>query len=100
MVGASTGRGLARYVRKSLALGQKKNQRTYVRTESLVDRGGWIWDFQHCIVITRGQEERIPKRQALWELTLALGRFPFDFVFFLGFSCFFYIFFVIFSDFD
>ena len=23
-----------------------------------------------------------PKRQALWELTLALGRFPFDFVFF------------------
>ena len=22
-----------------------------------------------------------PKRQALWELTLALGRFPFDFVF-------------------
>ena len=29
-----------------------------------------------------------PKRQALWELTLALGRFPFDFVFFLNFLCF------------
>ena len=34
-----------------------------------------------------------PKRQALWELTLALGRFPFDFVFFLTF-------FVFFIDFD
>ena len=46
-------------------------------TRSVVDRGGGIWVFQHCIVITRGQEERIPK-----ELTLSLGRLPFDFVFF------------------
>ena len=30
-------------------------------TRSLVDRGTGIWDFQHCIVITRGWEERIPK---------------------------------------
>ena len=37
---------------------QKTNERT---AWSLVDRGGGIWDFQHCIVITRGQEERIPK---------------------------------------
>ena len=29
-----------------------------------------------------------PKRQALWELTLALGRFPFAFVFFLRILCF------------
>ena len=33
----------------------------------------------HRIVITRGHEERDPKRQALWKLTLALSRFPFDF---------------------
>ena len=26
-----------------------------------MDRGGGIWDFQHCIIIIRGQEERIPK---------------------------------------
>ena len=36
-----------------------------------------------------------PKRQALWELTLALGRFPFDFVFF--FRCF--VFFIDFNGF-
>ena len=60
-----------------------KNQKPIITTiRSLVDRGGGIWDFQHCIVITRGQEERIPKWQTLWELTLALGRFPFDFEFF------------------
>ena len=29
-----------------------------------------------------------PKRQALWELTLALGRFPFVFEFFWIFLCF------------
>ena len=28
--------------------------------ESLIDRGGGIGDFQHCIVSTRGKEERIP----------------------------------------
>ena len=28
---------------------------------SLVDRRGGIWDFQHFIVITRGQEERMPE---------------------------------------
>ena len=31
-----------------------------------------------------------PKRQALWELTLALGRFPFDFEFFLRILVFFH----------
>ena len=30
--------------------------------------------------------------QVLWQLTLALGRFPFDFVFFLDFVLFFEIF--------
>ena len=29
-----------------------------------------------------------PKQQALWELTLALGRFPFDFGVFFEFVCF------------
>ena len=38
----------------------QEKKRTNERTNSLVDRGGGIWDFQHCIVITRGQEERIP----------------------------------------
>ena len=28
---------------------------------SLVDRGDGIWDFQYGIVITRGEEEKIPK---------------------------------------
>ena len=37
---------------------QEKKPTTTAR--GLVDRGGGIWDFQHCIVITRGQEERIP----------------------------------------
>ena len=30
-------------------------------TITRVDRGGGIGDFQHCIVIARGQEERTPK---------------------------------------
>ena len=38
-----------------------QNQKTNKQTPGLVDRGGGIWDFQHCIVITRGQEERIPE---------------------------------------
>ena len=42
------------------AQNQKTNKQQQ-QTRSLVDRGGGIWDFQHCIVITRGQEERIPK---------------------------------------
>ena len=44
-----------------------------------------------------------PKRQALWELTLALGRFPFVFEFFGEFLCFsidFNRFWWIFNDFD
>ena len=44
-----------------------------------------------------------PKRQALWELTLALGRFPFVFEFFWDFLCFFIDFnrfWWIFNDFD
>ena len=32
-----------------------------ITTKSLVDRGGGIEDVQHCIIITRGQEEWIPK---------------------------------------
>ena len=48
-----------------------------------------------------------PKRQALWELALALGRFSFDFMFFLRFFVFFkdfsgfcYDFDILGSDFD
>ena len=34
-----------------------------------------------------GRKKGYPKRQALWELTLALGRFPFDFVVYFCFLC-------------
>ena len=63
------------------------------------DRGGGIWDFQHCIVITRGQEERIPKTASvvgtinglrsflLWLYMFFLHFFAF-FVFFLDFLWF------------
>ena len=40
---------------------QHKTKKPTIIIRSLLDRGGGIWDFQHCIVITRGQEERIPK---------------------------------------
>ena len=46
--------------RVALFCGQNKTKKSTI-TRSLVDRGGVIWDFQHCIVITRGQEERIAK---------------------------------------
>ena len=47
--------------RVSFLFGAAQEKKTInERTRSLVDRGGGIWDFQHCIVITRGQEERIP----------------------------------------
>ena len=36
------------------------------------------------------RQKGYPKRQALWELTVALGRFPFDFVFFFLFFVFFH----------
>ena len=42
---------------------------------SLVDRGGGIWDFQHCIVITRGQEERIPKTASVVGTSVGLRSF-------------------------
>ena len=51
---------------------QEKNQQT---TNSLVDRGGGIWDFQHCIVITRGQEERIPKTASVVGTSIGLRSF-------------------------
>ena len=49
--------------RVSFLFGQHKDKKptATITARSLVDRGGGIWDFQHCIVITRGQEERIPK---------------------------------------
>ena len=34
---------------------------TTTTIKSLVDRGGGVEDFQHCIDITQGQEERIPE---------------------------------------
>ena len=44
-------------------------------TNGLVDRGGGIWDFQHCIVITRGQEERIPKTASVVGTSIGLRSF-------------------------
>ena len=80
--------------RVSFLFGQHKTKKpTIIIIWGLVDRWGGIWDFQHCIVITRGQEERIPKTASVVGTNFALGRFPFDFV------CF-SIFFVIFIDFN
>ena len=42
---------------------------------SLVDREGGIWDFLHCIVITRGQEERMPKTANVVETNFGLRSF-------------------------
>ena len=50
-------------------------KKTNERTNSLVDRGGGIWDFQHCIVITRGQEERIPKTASVVGTNFGLRSF-------------------------
>ena len=47
----------------------------------LVDREGGIEYFQHCIVVTQGQEERIPETCTVWELELALCCFPIDLCF-------------------
>ena len=49
-----------------------KKQRT---ARSLVDRGGGIWDFQHCIAIIRGQEERIPKTASVVGTNFGLRSF-------------------------
>ena len=68
---------------------KKTNKRTNERTESLVDRGGGIWDFQHCIVITRGQEERIPKTASVVGTNFGLRSFSLCLLFFFGFFVFF-----------
>ena len=44
--------------RVSVLFASKTQDKTTI-TWSRADRGGEIGDFQHCIVITRGQEERI-----------------------------------------
>ena len=59
--------------RVSFLFGQHKNKKPTIR--SLVGRGGGIWDFQHCIVITRGQEERIPKTASVVGTSIGLRSF-------------------------
>ena len=54
---------------------QEKKPTNNKQTRSLVDRGGGIWDFQHCIVITRGQEERIPKTASVVGTSIGLESF-------------------------
>ena len=63
--------------RVSFLFGQHKTKKpTNKQTaRSLVDRGGGIWDFQHCIVITRGQEERIPKTASVVGTSIGLRSF-------------------------
>ena len=55
--------------------GQHKTKKPTITARSLVDRGGGIWDFQHCIVITRGQEERIPKTASVVGTSIGLRSF-------------------------
>ena len=52
-----------------------KKQPTHKETRSLADRGGGIGDFQYCIVITRGQEERIPIMASVVGTNIGLGSF-------------------------
>ena len=63
--------------RVSFLFGQHKTKKptTITITWGLVDRGGGIWDFQHCIVITRGQEERIPKTASVVGTNFGLRSF-------------------------
>ena len=55
-------------------------------TKSLVDKRGGIGDFQHCIVITRGQEERIPKTANVMGTNIGLRSFSYWFSVFIWFS--------------
>ena len=63
--------------RVSFLFGQHKDKKptATITARSLVDRGGGIWDFQHCIVITRGQEERIPKTASVVGTNFGLRSF-------------------------
>ena len=49
----------------------KKKTTNKPTTKSLVDRGG-IWDFQHCVVITRGQIKGIPKTASVVRTIISL----------------------------
>ena len=61
--------------RVSFLFGAAQEKINNVLTNGLVDRGGGIWDFQHCIVITRGQEERIPKTASVVGTNFGLRSF-------------------------
>ena len=62
--------------RDSFFSGQHKTKKPIITSaRGLVDRGGGIWDFQHCIVITRGQEERIPKTASVVGTNFGLRSF-------------------------
>ena len=63
--------------RVSFLFGQHKTKkpRIIIIARGLVDRGNGIWDFQHCIVITRGQEERIPKTASVVGTNFGLRSF-------------------------
>ena len=62
--------------RDSFPFGQHRTKNTIITSAwGLVDRGGGIWDFQHCIVITRGQEERIPKTASVVGTNFGLRSF-------------------------
>ena len=45
---------------------------------SLLDRGGGIENFQHCIVIIRGQEARIPKTASIVGTSIGLESVQID----------------------
>ena len=78
--------------RVSFLFGQHKTKKptTIITIWGLVDRGGGIWDFQHCIVITRGQEERIPKTASVVGTNFGLRSFSLCFCVFLRIFVFFH----------
>ena len=62
------------FVGRALFLSWSHNRRV------LVDKRGGIENFQRCIGIIQGQEERTPETPALWALKLSLGRFLIAFI--------------------
>merc|ERR1711966_106067 len=70
----------------SFLVGQHKTK----KPTTIINKPGVSWTegagFGISSIVSSSLGDRkkgYPKRQALWELTLALGRFPFDFVFFV-----------------
>ena len=74
--------------RDSFLFGQHKTKKTNKQQPGVWWTEGVGFGISSIASSSLGDRKKgYPKRQALWELTLALGRFPFDFVFFCSGVC-------------